>query len=131
LEVVVMSEAPNPVLEIGSALTAQPAVITIEGVVDTSTISRLHAEFARAADAASRRIVLDLSRLQLLDFAAISSILRGIRVLRSAGTELEIRYPSPMALQLFELCSLIQVVGIEFALDPHELSDAKTVGRPE
>ena len=119
-----INETSNDDLETGSAQLAQLALITIEGALDLEATPRIDAEFARARQEDTYRVALDLSRLQLIDTAAISSILRGIDAFHAAGTDLEVRYPSPMAFGLFELCSLMEVVGIEFALDPRGLAGA-------
>jgi anti-anti-sigma regulatory factor len=102
----------------------QRTVIALVGAIDLESTDRLDSEFADATWMGTGQVTLDMSQLQLIDAPAISAVLRGIGRLRAAGATLEIRYPSPMALQLFEMCAPLQLVGIEFTSAPNEqLSD--------
>jgi anti-anti-sigma factor len=100
-------------------------LIALGGEIDHESISSIEHELGDAATPPEQHVTLDMSGLRLIDGAAITSVLQGMHKLQAAGTDLEVRYPSPMALQLFEVCSLIQIVGIEFALDPQRLPRAQ------
>ena len=127
-----ISEAPNRVRDAASTMFGHLGAITVEGVLDHEATSRCDADFARAMHKDTYRVALDLPRPQLTDAATISSILRGVDALRASSTDLEICYPPPMALQIFELCSLIGTVGVEFTLDPHRVKTLqKEMGRVE
>lgn len=122
-----LSEAANRILTSNSTLFSQHALISLAGAVDVESTARLDREFAEAAWVGASEVTLDMSDLQLIDEEAISSVLRGIETLRASGVDLDIRYPSPMALQLFEMCASHQISGIEFALASWEhLSDRVT-----
>lgn len=121
-----IGESAKSVLGTSPTLLGERMVIALEGAVDLESTSRLDSLFAVAANEDTRYVTLDMSELQLIDVAAISSVLRGIDTLRSAGAELEVRYPSPMAQQLFEMSSMSQVVGIEFTPDAQGLLGSRT-----
>jgi anti-anti-sigma regulatory factor len=124
-----ISDTANRILASNSTLLGRPMLIELAGAVDLESTAGLDAQFAAAAYAGARRVTLEMSGLRLIDEAAISSVLRGIETLRAAGTDLEVRYPSPMALQLFEMCSSLQIVGVEFALEPQRFrSDRAATG---
>jgi len=119
-----IDEAADKIPTINSTSLGQPTLISLVGAVDLESIDRLDREFAEATWIGTGQVILDMSELRLIDEPAISSVLRGIDTLRAAATALEIRYPSPMALQLFEMCTQLEVLGIEFTPDPPEhLSD--------
>ena len=119
-----ISEAANTIPTSNSTLDSPRTVILLVGAVDLESTECLDREFAQATWIGTGQVTLDMSQLQLIDEPAVSSVLRGITTLRAAGAALEIRYPSPMALQLFEMCTPLQLLGIEFTSDPQEhLSD--------
>jgi len=119
-----MSEAANTSPTSKTTSDGQHTVILLAGALDLESTERLDREFAEARWISAGKVTLDMSQLQLIDEPATSSVLRGIATLRAAGAALDIRYPSPMALQLFEMCAPLQLVGIEFTSDPEEtLSD--------
>lgn len=122
-------EIDNRILATSSTMLGQRTIIALEGDVDLESTMGLDDEFAEAAYAGAQPVTLDMSRLRLIDAAAISSVLRGMNTVRAAGADLDVRYPSPMALQLFELSNLLQIVGIEFALDPEKLLDDRAATR--
>ena len=118
------SEAANRILTSNSTLFDQRTLISLVGAIDVELTARLDREFAEAAWVGVPQVTGDMSHLQLIDEEAIYSVLRGIETLRASGADLDIRYPSPMALQLFEMCASHQISGIEFALASWEnLSD--------
>jgi anti-anti-sigma factor len=118
-----IGETANQILADSVRASSQGTLIVLEGAIDLESAARLDAEFAQAAFAGARPITLDASGLEGIDAVAISSVLRGMRTLLAAGVELDVRYPSPMAPDLFEACRLLQIVGIEFARVPHKLSN--------
>jgi anti-anti-sigma regulatory factor len=119
-----ISDATNRALPRDSTSDAERTVILLAGVVDLESTERLDREFAEARRIGIEHVLLDMSELHLIDEVAISSVLRGIDTFRAADAALEIRYPSPMARQLFEMCTPLQILGIEFTPDPHGHSDA-------
>jgi anti-anti-sigma regulatory factor len=114
-------EAANGILSISSAQLRWRTVICLAGAVDLESTPRLDRQFAEAARFPAEPIILDMSELRRIDEAAVSSVLLGLDKLRALGAQIEVHYPSPMALQLFELCSQADILGIEFVLDPEEL----------
>jgi anti-anti-sigma regulatory factor len=110
------SEILNTLAPPSSTRSCQQTVIALEDIVDLESTPRLDALF-QAACSGAERVTLDMSRLQLIDEAAIASVLRGMATLGAAGVDLHVRYPSPMALQLFEMCGPLQMLGVDFALD--------------
>jgi anti-anti-sigma regulatory factor len=123
-----ISDAANRALPSDSPSDAERTVILLAGVVDLESAERLDREFAEAKRIGIGHVLLDMSELHLIDEVAISSVLRGIDTFRAAGATLEIRYPSPMARQLFEMCTPLQILGIEFTPDPQAHLDDGALG---
>jgi len=118
---VAISESPVSVLLARIALGKDGAIIEVGGELDRTSASFLDGKFADVARTVligPIRVTLDLSRLEHVDAAGIYSILQGMEKLRGAGAELVIHYPSPMALQLSEMCSLLQIADIQFGSNP-------------
>jgi anti-anti-sigma regulatory factor len=126
------SEILNTLAPPSSTRSCQQTVIALEDIVDLESTPRLDALF-QAACSGAERVTLDMSRLQLIDEAAIASVLRGMATLGAAGVDLHVRYPSPMALQLFEMCGPLQMLGVDFALGhaAHRPRRFPTAGRGE
>jgi anti-anti-sigma regulatory factor len=122
-----ISEAASRIPNSGSP--GEGVLILLAGALDLESTDRLEREFAEATWIGTGQVTLDMSGLQLIDAAAVSSVLRGIAKLRAAGVALDIRYPSPMALQLFEMCTSLQILGIEFSADPQAHLNDGTIAR--
>lgn len=122
-----MSEARIEMPQDRSALSGEGAIVAVEGEFDLAASARLAGTFddvARIAVEGPSRVTLDISRLRSIDSAGIASLLQGIQKLHAAGADLVVHYPSPMVLQLLEICNFMQIVGIEFALS--SLADSST-----
>jgi anti-anti-sigma regulatory factor len=112
---VAMREVSNLFPKRGSPVARRRSVIAVDRVLDLEATPRLDRQFASAMYGDTPHLTLDMSHLRLIEAAAISSVLRGMAALRGAGADLEVRYPSPMAQQLFEICDVTESLGIEFA----------------
>jgi hypothetical protein len=120
-----ISETANRILATNSTPLGQRTLIEIDRAVDFEPTARLDAQSAETARAGAHEIMLDMSGQQVIDEAAIPGVLRGMDTLCAAGADLDVWYPSPMALQLVERCCSLRIVGIEFARGPQRLPNAR------
>ena len=122
----------RPLTQAGSPERLRTAVASISGrtivaaggKLDVVGCQRLTETFAWVIAQDQRDVVVDLSRVDLLDAAGLGSIVRASKSLREVGRELTVRLPSWTARQALEMCGLGSLIE-----DPSRVTRAQSQGQ--
>jgi anti-anti-sigma factor len=103
-----------------TALENSTTLVSVCGDVDivaSPTLRRLLAamETSRHRGATDGRIVIDLSRVTLLDASGISVLMEAARTADRNGHALVLRNPSPSCMRVLEITRLVSVFRIDAA----------------
>jgi anti-anti-sigma factor len=82
-------------------------VVSLRGEQDMNTAIDLAKALAAASAAGDGDVVVDLSKVQFMDAAIITALVRGRNILRSQSRALLLRAPSGFAGRLLHLCGLV------------------------
>lgn len=103
-------------------------VVFLRGEHDISTITMLSETIARAIAAHDADLVLDLSRVQFMDAATVSVIVRTRASLQESSRRLVLRSPSPSARRVLGLCGFGELLDPtrppQHAVPVHAAADA-------
>lgn len=109
-------------LDVESTVTEDGIVVlTISGSMDLTTAPVLRDSMIRLIDQGRTRLVLELSRVNLVDSIGVGVLVGLVHRLRPHGGSVVIAAPSPQAGKVLEITQLIRVVpaydATEAALD--------------
>ena len=89
------------------------SVISVEGELDLSTAPRLKWMLLDSLAAGQSQLVLDLSLTRFMDSTALALFVAQHKRLEASGSRLIITSPGFMAMRLFQITGLTQVLTIE------------------
>jgi anti-sigma B factor antagonist len=81
-------------------------VIEVAGEADLATASQLRDALAQAYEADEADVVVDLSRVTMLDSTALATLLNALRRMRRSRRELRVAAASPAATRVLRLARL-------------------------
>ena len=87
-------------------------ILHLDGELDPHTAPLLKQEVDRLADAGTRDVVLDLSRLAFIDSSGLRVVISAHREMADRGGELTLRSPSDTAQRLLEITGLVDHITI-------------------
>lgn len=108
-----------------------PPVVALEGELDLSTVDEWEARVAQAARSTAI-LVLDLTRLEFVDSAAVDSLFRMVATLGAQGKRLlVVAPPGGPVRRLLDLLSFDAVAGLYDSLEDAlaESDESDTAGR--
>jgi anti-sigma B factor antagonist len=82
-------------------------VVSLRGEQNMNTAIDLAKALTAASAAGDGDVVVDLSKVQFMDAAIVTALVRGRNILRSQSRELMLRAPSGFAGRLLYLCGLV------------------------
>ena len=91
------------------------SVIDLDGEIDLLGADSVDASVAVAMQAASTKLVLDMSKVVFIDAQGINAMLRALGLLEESGGELWLRAPSRPVVRLIDLVGLDTVLRSEAA----------------
>jgi anti-sigma B factor antagonist len=115
---------PPPVIRRGGTRT----VVSLRGEQNMNTAIDLAKALAAASAVGDGDVVVDLSKVQFMDAAIITALVRGRNILRSQSRALVLRAPSGFAGRLLHLCGLIGPID-QLPTDPDH-AIPRIVSRP-
>jgi anti-sigma B factor antagonist len=86
-------------------------VVSLRGEQDMNTAIDLAEALAAAGAAGDGDVVVDLSKVQFMDAAIVTALVRARNILRSQSRALMLRAPSGFAGRLLYLCGLAGPIG--------------------
>ena len=86
---------------------ATRTVVSLRGEQNMNTAIDLAKALAAASAAGDGDVVVDLSKVQFMDAAIVTALVRGRNILRSQSRELMLRAPSGLLGRLLYLCGLV------------------------
>ncbi len=99
-----------------SSVGASP-VVTVDGVVDLSSVSTLHHDLARAVrDHAGATVVVDLDGVSALDDAGLGILLGAAATARGGGGDLEVVCSRPVLRSRLELTGFDRAVAVRSSI---------------
>ena len=112
--------AKTGVLETAAQVQADVAVIRCEGEMSDMELAHIGEELFRLSHRGYQRVVLDLSRVDHLDYRGLGPLSARARLLRAAGGDLKLAGLSPY------LAAIFRAAGLEDAFESYgEVEDAK------
>jgi anti-sigma B factor antagonist len=93
-------------------VTTHSSVITPPAELDIASAPQLGAAILASLDDGSRRLVLDLAGVRLIDSAGIGALLSAQRRIQAAGGELVVINPSAHVLRVFELTGVGRALSL-------------------
>src|ERR1700722_4358687 len=93
-----------------SGRAADPIVVRLEGEYDVFTTGRLWETLAQATTQGDAGLIIDLSRVELMDAVPVGVIIRAGYPLRRRSRSLALRCPPSEARRILEVCGLARLV---------------------
>lgn len=104
---------PDPLLQLAVSRAGDDVVLHLRGEADIAEADRLTAQLSALTAGTSRRLVVDLSRLEFLDLAALRTLLVAERELSARGATLVLRSPTPRVRRLLDLMEVSGHLAVE------------------
>lgn len=127
-----ITSSPDPVYgQVGMAVETVEFdgahLMFVSGEIDTDTASTLADALGRCS---VRRLLVDLSRVQFFDAAAITELLRSAQAQHDSGGSFRILSVSPFGRHVLELRDLVDVLGVRQDLGFERAEDWRRIERP-
>lgn len=98
--------------EVNVSSVQQTAIVEARGRIDSSTAVAFGEVVARAIDAVSARVVIDLSGVDYMSSAGLREIVTAFKKARGLRGDVRIAEPTPRVLEVLELAGLDTFVKI-------------------
>jgi len=93
-----------------NTLDSGVVVITPAGKLNMVAAPALRKELHALVDGGQKRVVVDLSKTELIDSSGLGALISGLKVARQAGGDLRIAAPSRQVTTVLELTNLNRVL---------------------
>jgi anti-anti-sigma factor len=93
--------------------TARETLVRLEGPLDLAQATFLRELLSLLAESSDRPVVIDLSRVAVIDSVGIGVLIAADRRFRENGVELRVRCPHPPIFEVLELSGLTGQVTVE------------------
>ncbi len=93
------------------------SVLAVSGEVDVATVPRLREQLHGLVAGGSRRIVVDLERVDFLDSTGLGVLVGALKRVRSNDGELVLVCTSPRIRKVFEVTGLTKVFSLYDTVD--------------
>jgi len=100
--------------------------VVLGGDVDIATVGEVRRALAEAIEAAHRRVVVDLHRVEYLDSSGIKALVRANIRARVTGKELRVRGADGAVRRILELTGIDHVLDVDESPRPGEAGAATT-----
>jgi anti-sigma B factor antagonist len=87
-------------------------VLSIEGEVDVFTSPRLKQEIVERAESGTKRLIVDLSKVEYLDSTGLGVLIGGLKRFREVEGNLALLGPGMRILRIFEITGLDKIFDI-------------------
>ncbi|GAA3738868.1 STAS domain-containing protein [Salinactinospora qingdaonensis] len=104
-------------LKISSQSHADYAVVTVRGEIDLYTAPHLHSKLVDAVNDGSRRLLVDMSRVEFCDSTGMNVLLSVMKHAREKEGALELVAPCPAVMKVLEVTGLDAVFTIHPTTD--------------
>jgi anti-sigma B factor antagonist len=87
-------------------------ILSIEGEVDVFTSPRLKQEIVERAESGTKRLIVDLSKIEYLDSTGLGVLIGGLKRFREVEGNLALLRPGMRILRIFEITGLDKIFDI-------------------
>jgi len=87
-------------------------ILHVEGEVDVYTSPRLKQEIVKQAESGTKRLIVDLSKIEYLDSTGLGVLIGGLKRFREAEGNLALLGPGMRILRIFEITGLDKIFDI-------------------
>lgn len=103
-------------------------VIELEGEVDVYTAPQLKQQMISLLEGGSRRMVVDLTKVEYLDSTALGVLIGGLKRMREQDGNMVLVCPSPRIRRVFEITGLDKIFDIYNSTDEAQSALGKETG---
>lgn len=103
-------------------------LIELEGEVDVYTAPQLKQQIIGILETGSKKLVVDLARVEYLDSTALGVLIGGLKRMREADGNMVLICPNPRIRRVFEITGLDKIFEIYNSEDESKEALAKETG---
>src|SRR5436190_4660933 len=104
-------------LDVETTQRGDASILTLRGEIDVYTAPRLRQSIVDLVDGGSRRIVVDMEKVDFLDSTGLGVLVEGLKRVRTRGGDLSIVVTQDKILKIFEITGLNKAFALHSSVD--------------